>query len=365
MRRKFSALSSIGLTIGLILGAVAIAPPSQAQTIPGANCTAFQILSETAAGSTVTINAGTNCDRVLFGNVPTGLTATNTTPTPQVTLNTGITETIAPGDAISLSLPTVANPTTFTVTFLNSTDPNNTSVNYNITFPGPADRIAVAGAPSPPSSLAVGASVTLTATIQDSAGNTIAGSSAAVTFSQTLGTGSVTGSTSANAVNGVATFSLTGGSDGLVELTFTSGSLQAGLAIFNVSGGGGGGGGGNSGGTSSGAAASAPVEVSLSLDLATSDASCTEGSAVTGFAGAWMTLPGADDCTSQTTPDANLLGWATTADFPVAIAQRQIDNGWGAYELFNEEGRMTAVFIPAGQATFVSGPNSLHPIWAS
>ncbi|HEY7821877.1 MAG TPA: hypothetical protein VIG24_03530 [Acidimicrobiia bacterium] len=117
--------------------------------------------------------------------------------------------------------------------------------------------------------------------------------------------------------------------------------------------------------TSSGAAASTPVEVSLSLDLASSGATCIEGSAATGVAGAWMTLPGADSCTSQTKPDANLLGWATTADFPVDVAQRQIDNGWGAYEMFNEEGRMTAVFIPAGQATFVSASNSLHPIWAS
>jgi len=123
--------------------------------------------------------------------------------------------------------------------------------------------------------------------------------------------------------------------------------------------------GGGGGGTSSGAAASAPVEVSLALDLAASGATCTEGSAATGVTGAWMTLPDADDCSSTTTPDARLLGWSTTADFPEVIAQRQIDNGWGAYEMFDDEGRLTAVFIPAGQATFVSGPNSLHPIWAS
>ena len=119
------------------------------------------------------------------------------------------------------------------------------------------------------------------------------------------------------------------------------------------------------GGTPSDSAPSAPVEASLSLDLAASGASCTSGSAATGLVGTWLALPGADDCTSTTTPSAKLLGWATRADFPVAIAQRQIDNGWGAYELFNDEGRMTAVFIPAGGATFVSAGNTLHPIWAS
>ena len=142
-------------------------------------------------------------------------------------------------------------------------------------------------------------------------------------------------------------------------------TLQNGLSVLaaNISvtiGAGGGGG----GGASSGTAANTPVEVSLSLDLGASGASCTEGSAATGTTGSWLKLPGAGDCSSKTEPKATLLGWATTADFPVEIAQRQIKNGWGAYEMFDSEGRMTAVFIPAGQATFVSGPNSLHPVWA-
>lgn len=119
------------------------------------------------------------------------------------------------------------------------------------------------------------------------------------------------------------------------------------------------------GGASSTANASEPAEVSLALDLAASGASCKEGSAASGLVGTWLTLPAAGDCSSTTTPDAKLLGWATRADFPVALAQRQIDNGWGAYELFNDEGRMTTVFIPAGGATFVSAGNTLHPIWAS
>jgi len=35
-------------------------------------------------------------------------------------------------------------------------------------------------------------------------------------------------------------------------------------------------------------------------------------------------------------------------DFPQAIAQRQTENGWGAYEIFNANGALISVFIPAG-----------------
>ncbi len=120
---------------------------------------------------------------------------------------------------------------------------------------------------------------------------------------------------------------------------------------------------GGGGGTTPGSAASAPVEVSLSLDLAASGASCKEGSAATGFAGAWLTLPSADDCSSTTNPKAKLLGWSTSANFPVAMAQSQVEKGWGAIDEVIDGVRM--IFIPAGQSTFISGPNSLHPIWAS
>lgn len=81
-----------------------------------------------------------------------------------------------------------------------------------------------------------------------------------------------------------------------------------------------------------------------------------------------MTLPSADECTQtgpKANPSAKLLGWATDPNFPVAIAQRQVNNGWGAYETFNEDGQLTGVFIPAGGATFVSGSNNLYPIWSS
>ena len=77
-----------------------------------------------------------------------------------------------------------------------------------------------------------------------------------------------------------------------------------------------------------------------------------------------MTLPGASDCTApETRSGAILLGWATTPNFPVDIAKRQVDNGWGAYETFDDTGHITSVFIPAGGATFLSSQGSLYPIW--
>lgn len=120
---------------------------------------------------------------------------------------------------------------------------------------------------------------------------------------------------------------------------------------------------GGGGGAPTDAAASAPAEVSLSLDLAASGASCKEGSAATGVMGAWLFLPTADDCSSTTNPDAKLLGWSTSANFPVERAQSQVDNRWGAIDEVFDGIRM--IFIPAGQATFISGSNSLYPIWAN
>jgi len=58
------------------------------------------------------------------------------------------------------------------------------------------------------------------------------------------------------------------------------------------------------------------------------------------------------------------LGWATNPNFPVDIAQRQIDNGWGAYQMLNGEERITAVFIPAGGPTLLSGDGNLFAIWS-
>lgn len=92
---------------------------------------------------------------------------------------------------------------------------------------------------------------------------------------------------------------------------------------------------------------------------------CSSSSLTT--SGPWIQLPSAGDCSnagraSNTNP--LLLGWATSVDFPVDIAQRQVDNVWGAYETFNNDGGLTGVFIPAGGYTAVTGDTNLYPIWS-
>jgi len=85
--------------------------------------------------------------------------------------------------------------------------------------------------------------------------------------------------------------------------------------------------------------------------------------------GTWIQLPAANECNDDTSSTGRsgeadeLLGWATTPDFPTDIAQRQVDNGWGAYELEREDGSLEAVFIPAGGWTQASSDMTLFPIW--
>jgi len=47
------------------------------------------------------------------------------------------------------------------------------------------------------------------------------------------------------------------------------------------------------------------------------------------------------------------------------IAKRQVENGWGAYETFDDTGRITSVFIPAGGVTFLNAQGNLYPIWSA
>ena len=123
----------------------------------------------------------------------------------------------------------------------------------------------------------------------------------------------------------------------------------------------GGGGGGGSDGVSGAVEVPAPL---VDISLTPTDGTTHSNSGESGIDGGWLTLPGANDCTPPAAKTgATLLGWATTPDFPVAFAQRQVSNGWGAYESYNDEGQITAVFIPAGLATFLSGSNTLYAIW--
>jgi hypothetical protein len=121
---------------------------------------------------------------------------------------------------------------------------------------------------------------------------------------------------------------------------------------------------GGSGGGGSTSSASAPLET-LSLAVAASGATCAGGDP-TGYSGSWLTLPSADQCTQSgptAKPGAKLLGWATSASFPIARAQAQIDKKWGVIDEEIDGVRM--IFIPAGMATFVSGSTTLFPIWSA
>lgn len=103
--------------------------------------------------------------------------------------------------------------------------------------------------------------------------------------------------------------------------------------------------------------------VTLTLNT-TSGYSCSTGQ-ITGDMNTWMLLPTASDCSPPTAkPRAVLLGWSTSPDFPVAIAQRQVDHGWGVYETFDSTGQLTGVFIPVGRPTWLSSPGQIYSIWS-
>lgn len=134
----------------------------------------------------------------------------------------------------------------------------------------------------------------------------------------------------------------------------TSPTSQYGSFTIDVGGSGG-------GGRSSEAAAAAPT---FEIAFSPTDGTTCSNSNQSGTGGTWITLPSASDCTPPATkPNAKLLGWATSPSFPVVIAKRQVDNGWGAYETFNADGQLTGVFIPAGGATFLSATGNIYPIW--
>src|SRR5437868_2339990 len=100
-------------------------------------------------------------------------------------------------------------------------------ITFNVVT-GTASKIALSGSTA---NLTAGTTRTLTATIQDSAGNTIttgADSTLSVTFAKTTGTGSVTVVGSVNAVAGVANITITGATAGSVTIGASGGSLAAG-----------------------------------------------------------------------------------------------------------------------------------------
>lgn len=159
---------------------------------------------------------------------------------------------------------------------------------------------------------------------------------------------------------GMTAFSITvaGGVTGSFTITGSDNQSNQPTTVYTITVSGGGGGGGGSSSSSS----STPQ--TLTLEVAASGASCTGGNP-SGVSGAWLTLPGAEACTQSgptAKPGATLLGWATSASFPIARAQSQIDKHWGVIDEVIDGVRM--IFIPGGMAAFVSGSNNLYPIWS-
>lgn len=181
------------------------------------------------------------------------------------------------------------------------------------------------------------------------------------------------GGTACGTTNQATTCDITSGSSktltvaqaasGMVFVRIGSVSSMPLTLTYDANGGGGGGGGEAPSGGST-VTAPVPVAAALALDVP-NGAVCTPGSSVSGHTGQWLTLPSASECTLTSRSSAKLLGWSTSAEFSVAIAQRQVGNGWGTYEQRNEAGQLTAVFIPAGRSAFVSASNTLYPIWSA
>lgn len=100
-----------------------------------------------------------------------------------------------------------------------------------------------------------------------------------------------------------------------------------------------------------------PVPATWSLDLNAGGGVC-ETSATAGSEGTWQQLPKATECSKA---GSTLLGWATSAAFPVGRAKEQVAKGWGAIDEVIDGVRM--IFIPAGGYTLITGENSLYAIW--
>ena len=109
------------------------------------------------------------------------------------------------------------------------------------------------------------------------------------------------------------------------------------------------------------ASARATVDISIVLD----GLELPDGWNPTVELGDWAPLPAASEIVAtEGNVGKTLLGYATTSNFPAAVAQRQVNNGWGPYEIRDAEGRLSSIFISAGQPILISAAPTLYPIWA-
>lgn len=118
--------------------------------------------------------------------------------------------------------------------------------------------------------------------------------------------------------------------------------------------------GGASGGNSSGGRGNSSSTVSIPRFTLSSSASDrgTCWPTVSGVGGSWVQVT-ASGCTPPTgRAGATLLGWATSPAFPVARATDGV-------AVDDEIAGVRMIFIPVDGYTFLSGDNTLYPIWSS
>ena len=104
----------------------------------------------------------------------------------------------------------------------------------------------------------------------------------------------------------------------------------------------------------------------MNVELIDDESTVLQGELPYGTWLAVLTSVDTENLTGRSTPDGHdLLGWSTDKNFPVDIAQRQVDNNWGAYETHNDDGRITSVFIPVGHHANITSDTQLHAIWST
>ena len=114
----------------------------------------------------------------------------------------------------------------------------------------------------------------------------------------------------------------------------------------------------------SGSQSVAPQSVNVDIGLDTGEVPASWSGETT--IGSWLSLPATSEV-SGTGDNAGkkFLGVATSEDFPVEIAQRQIDNGWGVYEIYGDDGSLLSAFIPAGYSVHITAAPRVFAIWST
>src|SRR5207249_2101464 len=177
----------------------------------------------TAFGITITAQDANN-------NTVTGFTSTVNLSTTAGTISPAVSAVFASGVRTeSVSVTQAGTGKTITATRTGGSE-TGTSNSFTVN-PGAPAAVTLAGAAT---DLTSGSSRSYTATVKDANGNVATNFGGSVTFSQTTGSGSLTGLGSVNAVSGVATISLTGNAAGSVTIKAAASSIDSNTLTFNV-----------------------------------------------------------------------------------------------------------------------------------